>query len=193
MCAKIQNMLDKSSLPKPGEIIVLDTSVVLGFTKQSREYSNDFNLCSTFIQNTLANNNIVGITAKTFEELHLIAEARNFPKDKRDIVNINSNITQSHQLAQHIYLTLKKLNNFYPDFIGGQMPYGELISQSIQNRRTHSMRLADSQIYTQAVYDGAFTICTLDKDWQTIKDNNVTILMQPKHLSNSTMQINRTS
>lgn len=159
------------------DFIALDTCSILNLVSGDQQALN-------FARFTLNNDITLCYTIKSVEELHIIKEAQNIPKNKRmALPNMGNYLQQSYAEANTILATINSLPNMYDEPIGNIN--AEVLRQAEINAITHKLRWGDAIIYTLVKQNNIGHIWTFDKDWSNVIDSSMSILTEQRFIPNS--------
>lgn len=159
------------------DIIALDTCSMINLASGDQRALN-------FARFTLNNNITLCYTIKSVEELQIIKEAHEIPKDKRQAsLNMSNYIQNSYTEANNIITTINSLPNMYDEPIG-EMNF-DVIKQAKINAIAYNLRWGDAIIYTLIKQNEINHIWTFDKDWSNISDNDINILTEQRFIPNN--------
>ncbi|XZH19979.1 type II toxin-antitoxin system VapC family toxin [Clostridium perfringens] len=148
------------------KFVMLDTCSIIQLALDNEESVN-------FATEAAENNVTLCYSLKTLEELQILSESQNIPKDKRQAnLNMNFFINKSQEQAERILNKIHKLPNMYNEPIG-TLNY-EVYSKARENQKEFNLRWGDAVIYTMAKNSDIDGIMTFDGDFRNVR-NNITI------------------
>lgn len=104
---------------------------------------------------------------KTLEELHILSESQNIPKEKwKARNNMGFLINKSQEQVDRIMNKIHKIPNMFNEPIG-TFDY-EVYKEARENEREFKLRWGDAVIYTMAKKNEIDGIMTFDGDYSTV-------------------------
>ncbi|MGL5354875.1 MAG: hypothetical protein ACRDA5_16405 [Clostridium sp.] len=166
-----QNTLDKC------ETIMMDTCTVMKLASGDNDTVN-------FANFALNNDIMLCYSTKTIEELQIIQENIEFPKDKRTAnLKLNWHLNRSYIKSDRIIKTVNSLPNMYEEPI--EYDGNNFTNMAKDAALKHNLRWADSVIYTIAKSNEINFIWTHDSDWVNVKDADMTVITERRFFENN--------
>lgn len=163
------------------EIIMLDTCTLINLATGDKSTLD-------FAKFTLNNDIMLCYSSKTEEELQIIQESKYIPKNKR-VANLNMNnyLQESYNSTDSILNVVHALPNMFPNSIEFS---GEGLNKiSRENALAHNLRWGDAVIYTIAKNNDIKYIWSHDKDWTSVKDDEMTIITEGRFIPNNNISL----
>ncbi len=161
----IRNIGDSQFSFNGCQYIMLDTCSVIEITNNNQEALN-------FIGETQKNNIALCYSIKTVEEINIIVQSKEIPKDKR-LANLylKNYINKSYNSADRIMNIINKIPNMYDQAIGS-IDYN-ILNQAEVSGREFNLRWGDAVIYSLAKANDIDAIWTYDSDYKDASKNIV--------------------